>query len=68
MPIASLLANTSFDPEAVENLSAAFDDAWKSSNNPARAWRVPPTSAAPARCSPNASSKWRNAASTIPRT
>ena len=29
MPIASLLANTSFDPEAVENLSAAFDDAWE---------------------------------------
>ena len=28
MPIASLLANASFDPEAVENLSAAFDDAW----------------------------------------
>ena len=29
MPIGSLLANTSFDPEAVENLSAAFDDAWE---------------------------------------
>jgi len=29
MPIASFLANTSFDPEAVENLSAAFDDAWE---------------------------------------
>jgi hypothetical protein len=29
MPIASLLTNTSFDPEAVENLSAAFDDAWE---------------------------------------
>ena len=29
MSIASLLANTSFDPEAVENLSAAFDDAWE---------------------------------------
>ena len=29
MTIASLLANTSFDPEAVENLSAAFDDAWE---------------------------------------
>jgi hypothetical protein len=28
MPLASLLANTSFDPEAVEMLSAAFDDAW----------------------------------------
>ena len=29
MPVASLLANASFDPEAVENLSAAFDDAWE---------------------------------------
>ena len=29
MPFASLLANTSFDPEAVETLSAAFDDAWE---------------------------------------
>ena len=28
MSIASLLADASFDPEAVENLSAAFDDAW----------------------------------------
>jgi hypothetical protein len=26
--IVPLLANTSFDPEAVETLSAAFDDAW----------------------------------------
>jgi len=29
MPIIPLLANTSFDPEAVETLSAAFDDAWE---------------------------------------
>lgn len=28
MSIIPLLANTSFDPEAVEILSAAFDDAW----------------------------------------
>jgi len=28
MSIIPLLANTSFDPEAVETLSAAFDDAW----------------------------------------
>jgi hypothetical protein len=28
MSIVPLLANTSFDPEAVEILSAAFDDAW----------------------------------------
>jgi hypothetical protein len=27
--IIPLLANTSFDPEAVEILSAAFDDAWE---------------------------------------
>lgn len=27
--IGPLLANTSFDPEAVETLSAAFDDAWE---------------------------------------
>jgi hypothetical protein len=27
--IIPLLANTSFDPEAVETLSAAFDDAWE---------------------------------------
>ena len=29
MSIIPLLANTSFDPEAVETLSAAFDDAWE---------------------------------------
>jgi len=29
MPIIPLLANTSFDPEAVATLSAAFDDAWE---------------------------------------
>lgn len=29
MPIIPLLANTSFDPEAVEILSAAFDEAWE---------------------------------------
>ena len=29
MSIVPLLANTSFDPEAVETLSAAFDDAWE---------------------------------------
>jgi hypothetical protein len=29
MSIIPLLANTSFDPEAVEVLSAAFDDAWE---------------------------------------
>jgi hypothetical protein len=29
MSIIPLLANTSFDPEAVEILSAAFDDAWE---------------------------------------
>jgi hypothetical protein len=28
MSIIPLLANTSFDPEAVEVLSAAFEDAW----------------------------------------
>jgi hypothetical protein len=28
MPIVPLLANSSFDPEAVEVLSAAFEDAW----------------------------------------
>jgi hypothetical protein len=28
MSIVPLLANSSFDPEAVETLSAAFDDAW----------------------------------------
>jgi hypothetical protein len=27
--IVPLLANASFDPEAVETLSAAFDDAWE---------------------------------------
>lgn len=30
MSIIPLLANTSFDPEAVEILSGAFDDAWES--------------------------------------
>lgn len=30
MSIIPLLANTSFDPEAVDILSAAFDDAWES--------------------------------------
>ena len=30
MSIIPLLANTSFDPEAVEILSAAFDEAWQS--------------------------------------
>ncbi len=29
MPIVPLLANTSFDPEAVAILSAAFDEAWE---------------------------------------
>lgn len=29
MPIMRLLANISFDPETVEILSAAFDDAWE---------------------------------------
>ena len=29
MSIIPLLANSSFDPEAVETLSAAFDDAWE---------------------------------------
>ena len=29
MPIIPLLANTSFDPEAVATLCAAFDDAWE---------------------------------------
>ncbi len=29
MPIIPLLANTSFDPEAVEILSGAFEDAWQ---------------------------------------
>jgi len=29
MPIVPLLANASFDPETVETLSAAFDDAWE---------------------------------------
>jgi hypothetical protein len=29
MSIVPLLANTSFDPEAVEILSAAFDEAWE---------------------------------------
>jgi len=29
MSIIPLLANTSFDPEAVETLSGAFDDAWE---------------------------------------
>jgi hypothetical protein len=29
LSIIPLLANTSFDPEAVEILSAAFDDAWE---------------------------------------
>ena len=29
MSIIPLLANTSFDPEAVEILSAAFDEAWQ---------------------------------------
>jgi hypothetical protein len=29
MSIIPLLANTTFDPEAVEILSAAFDDAWE---------------------------------------
>jgi hypothetical protein len=29
MSIIPLLANTSFDPEAVATLSAAFDDAWE---------------------------------------
>jgi hypothetical protein len=29
MSIIPLLANTSFDPEAVEILSAAFNDAWE---------------------------------------
>jgi hypothetical protein len=29
MSIIPLLANSSFDPEAVEILSAAFDDAWE---------------------------------------
>jgi hypothetical protein len=29
MSIIPLLANASFDPEAVEILSAAFDDAWE---------------------------------------
>jgi hypothetical protein len=29
MSIIPLLANTSFDPEAIETLSAAFDDAWE---------------------------------------
>jgi len=29
MSIVPLLANESFDPEAVEILSAAFDDAWE---------------------------------------
>ena len=29
MSIVPLLANSSFDPEAVETLSAAFDDAWE---------------------------------------
>jgi hypothetical protein len=28
MPIASLLANTAFDPETVALLSSAFDTAW----------------------------------------
>ena len=28
MSIVALLANSSFDPEAVATLSAAFDDAW----------------------------------------
>ena len=28
MPIVPLLANSSFDPEALEVLSAAFEDAW----------------------------------------
>lgn len=30
MSIIPLLANTSFDPEAVDILSGAFDDAWES--------------------------------------
>jgi hypothetical protein len=29
MSIIPLLANSSFDPEAIEILSAAFDDAWE---------------------------------------
>ena len=29
MSIVPLLANASFDPETVETLSAAFDDAWE---------------------------------------
>jgi hypothetical protein len=29
MPIIQLLANSSFDPEAVATLSAAFEDAWE---------------------------------------
>lgn len=29
MPIIPLLANTSFDPETVDILSAAFEDAWE---------------------------------------
>ncbi len=29
MPIIPLLANASFDPEAVEILSGAFEDAWQ---------------------------------------
>lgn len=29
MPISPFLANTSFDPETVETLSAAFEEAWE---------------------------------------
>ena len=62
MFIVPLLGNAAFDPETVETLSAAFDDArGNRSNNPAAPLRGPHTSARESW--PNASSRWRKAAS-----
>ena len=55
MPIRSLLAETSFDPEQTEMIAKAFDDAWAQVQideaEPAMASRVEPRS-------PNGLSKW----------
>ncbi len=45
MFIVPLLGNAAFDPETVETLSAAFDDAWQQIKQSASTLRGPHTSA-----------------------
>ncbi len=67
MSIVPLLANASFDPETVETLSAAFDDAWEQIKQSGSTFARPAYERGAREVLANASSRWRNAASATRR-